>query len=147
MDTWWALTFFFKLQHFWFQLSLCSMLPIHTKYSLIFQMRQPKIMSCHCIWLRVKLSGQWAVAATSGIWWLWSMLIIPKHTLPASHSPTHSVKGWNWNSECSPLWKGEKCETPEVTGLKHYCLMGDVLEFLILACRTSTKTWDRKTLN
>lgn len=38
--------------------------------------------------------------------------------------------------------KEKKCETPEVIGLKHCYLLGDVLtlEFFILACRTPVKT-------
>lgn len=38
--------------------------------------------------------------------------------------------------------KEKKCETPEVIGLKHRYLLGDVLtlEFLILAYRTSVNT-------
>ena len=38
--------------------------------------------------------------------------------------------------------KEKKCEMPEVIGLKHRYLLGDVLtlEFVILAYRTSVKT-------
>jgi len=53
--------------------------------------------------------------------------IIPTYVLPAPHSLTHNIKWWNRSNECYTLERKKKYEMPEVIGLKHCYLLGDVL--------------------